>query len=338
MLYDACIYTRSDSKYFPGLIGLLNSLNRQGVFYPVYLVDTGLTSGQLTFLKDIYNNISIIRPEIRHYSLDESKKGRYNNTVFAGLEIPFPDHEIIIHLDADAIVLDSLDPIIEAAIDHGFAATGEIPPNNMKTHFWGMPQETGRALQNTTREEQQKAYDDITRNFGEMDGESITFNSGIWATRADYYRNKIRPVLDFIKKYHREIWGLEQAMLNIATYYANPLEPFREVGSRFNSRAEYSYFNQNFGTSGYRIASPRLLTDLEDAQSDSNLPVILNGVGGHIAIIHFVWKPKPWEEKSTLSEVWEFYANLTPQWHRVSTPTGSEAVPPAVTSYAWEKL
>lgn len=313
---DVCIYTRSDKNYFPGLVALLNSLSRLEIDYPVYLVDTGLTKRQREFVKNIAK-IKIIRPDVAQYRLDDSKKARYNNTVFSGLEIPFPEHEVIIHLDADAVVLDSLDPLVEAAVEHGFAATGEIPPNNMKTHFWGMPPETGRALKSVTLEEQKIAYKDITEKYGYLDDDSITFNSGIWAARRDYYQEEIRPVLDYIKKFHREIWGLEQAMLNIATYYANPVEPFREVGSRFNSRAEYSYFNQHFGSSGYRIASPRLLTDLKEAAEEKSLPVILNGVGGKIAVIHYVWKPKPWEEESNLSNVWEFYANLTPSWREV---------------------
>lgn len=337
MNLDVCIYTRSDSKYFPGLVALLNSLKRNGVSYPVYLVDTGLTQKQIEFIKELAD-IKIIRPEIANYELDKSKIARYNNTVFAGLEIPFPNHDIIIHLDADAIVLDSLDPLIEAAMEHGFAATGEIPPNNMKTHFWGMPPETGRALQSTTRAEQEIAYKKITDKYGPLEDDCITFNSGIWATRNDYYANNIRPVLDFIKGFHKEIWGLEQAMLNIAAYYSNPVEPFREVGSRFNSRSEYSYFNQNFGTSGYRIAAPRLLTDLEEAKNDSSLPIVLNGVGGRLAIIHFVWKPKPWESVSTLSNIWEFFADLTPGWRAVSSKLGEDVSLPLVYSYSWKEI
>lgn len=331
---DVCIYTRSDSNYFPGLIALLNSLNRLKIDYPIYLVDTGLSEPQRNLVKNI-SNIKTIRPDVSNYKLDDSKKSRYNNTVFAGLEIPFPGHDVIVHLDADAVVLDSLEPLIEAATEHGFAATGEIPPNNMKTHFWGMPPATGRALKNTTYEDQKKAYVSITGKYGCLDDDSITFNSGIWATRRDYYQEKIRPILDYIKNFHREIWGLEQAMLNIAAYYANPIEPFREVGSRFNSRAEYTYFNQHFSSSGYRIAPPRLLTDLDKAIKEDSLPIVLNGVGGRIAILHYVWKPKPWEKQSHLSNLWEFYANLTPEWKDLK-----DTAPQATERYSseWKEL
>lgn len=66
-----------------------------------------------------------------------------------------------------------------------------------------------------------------------FDADSITFNSGIWATRVDYFREQLGPRLARYAPLHREIWGLEQAMLNIACFYANPAEPFREVGSAF---------------------------------------------------------------------------------------------------------
>ncbi|MBT8162611.1 glycosyltransferase [Arthrobacter sp. GN70] len=335
MTADVGIYTRCDSNYFPGLIALLNSLRRAGHSYPVYLVDTGLTASQLDIIASL-GDLHVTRPQFGQYTLDSSKSTRYNTTVFAGLEITLPEHEVIVHLDADAVVLDSLEPLIQAAFEHGFAATGEIPPSNMKTHFWGMPEITGRALRDVTREEQIAAHAAITARFGPLDEETITFNSGIWATRRHYYLNRMRPVLEFIKDYHREIWGLEQAMLNIAAFYANPYEPFREVGSRFNSRAEYSYFNEHFGTSGYRIASPRLLTNLETARLDPGMKVRLNGVGGTLAVLHFVWKPKPWEEPSTLSEVWEFFADTTPGWRDAAAAKGARVT--AAATAGWESL
>ncbi|QWL33205.1 glycosyltransferase [Rathayibacter toxicus] len=337
MTSDVGIYTRCDSKYFPGLVSLINSLQRTGHHFPIYLVDTGLTEDQLKFIAKL-GDARVTRPKFDHYSLDTSKASRYNTTVFAGLEITFPDHEVIVHLDADAVVLDSLDPLIQAAVEHGFAATGEIPPSNMKTHFWGMPEVTGRALRDVERADQTSAYQAITERFGPLDEESITFNSGIWATRRNYYADRMRPVLNFIKDYHREIWGLEQAMLNIAAFYANPEEPFREVGSRFNSRAEYSYFNDHFSASGYRIASPRVLTNLAIARENPWHKVRLNGVGGSIAVLHFVWKPKPWEAPSSLWEVWEFFADMTPDWRSVASPEGASAIIPATNSEGWVSL
>ena len=68
---DVCIYTRSDSNYFPGLVALINSLNRLNIDYPIYLVDTGLSEPQKNLVKNI-SNIKTIKPDVNSYNLDES--------------------------------------------------------------------------------------------------------------------------------------------------------------------------------------------------------------------------------------------------------------------------
>lgn len=311
MTLDTVIYTRSDWRYFPGLVGLLGSLQRLGVDRPVYLVDTGLTDAQRRYVATLAD-VRVARPNIEHYRLDGSKVARYNSTVFAGLEVQFPHHDVLVHLDADAVVLGSLGPLVEAANDHGFAATGEIPPSNLGTHFWGMPAGTGRALQDVSRAEQETAFGLIGEDT-RFDGDSITFNSGIWATRVDYFTEQLGPRLARYAPLHREIWGLEQAMLNIACFYANPAEPFREVGSAFNSRADYAYFNEHYAESGYRIAPPRVIDPPSAILGDG--PFRLNGVGGQLRVLHYVWKPKPWESDDVpLAAVWRAFADRTGDW------------------------
>lgn len=115
----------------------------------------------------------------------------------------------------------------------------------------------------------------------------------------DYFTEQLGPRLAPYAPLHREIWGLEQAMLNIACFYANPAEPFREVGSAFNSRADYAYFNQHYAGSGYRIAPPRVINPPSAILSDG--PFRLNGVGGQPRVLHYVWKPKPWGPKMSSS-------------------------------------
>lgn len=316
------IYTRCDHNFFPGLVGLLNSLVIYTSGIPVYLVDTGLTQGEQTFIKEIYGNIEFLHADTTSYRLDSSKRERYNNSVFAGMEAILPEDVTLVHLDADALVIGALDDLVLAAQDHGFAATGEIPPSNMQTHFWGMPKGTGRELLDVSQSIQERVYKLLEKRYGPLNGDAITFNSGIWASRSDYYAQQIRPKLQVLKAYHREIWGLEQAMLNMAAFYSNSVEPFREVGAQFNSRAEYPYFNEGCAHIGYRIAPPRFVGQ-GDLHTCALEDIRFNGVGGLLTILHYVWRPKPWEMRvDSLKDrpaqlAWCRFADLTPEWRSV---------------------
>ena len=288
------IYTRCDHNFFPGLVGLLNSLGIYSAGVPVYLIDTGLTQAEHTFLRTNYGNIRFLYADTSGYRLDASKQARYNHSVFSGMEADLPEHVTLVHLDADALLLGPLDDLVLAAQAHGFSATSEIPPSNMHTHFWGMPKGTGRELLDVDQTSQREVYEFLAARYGTLDGDVITFNSGIWASRSDYYAEQIQPKLQILKAFHREIWGLEQAMLNMAAFYSNSIEPFREVGARFNSRAEYPYFNEGCAHIGYRIAPPRFVGQ-GDLRSCAPEQIRFNGVGGVLTVLHYVWRPKPWE-------------------------------------------
>jgi lipopolysaccharide biosynthesis glycosyltransferase len=317
---DYCVYTRCDGNFFAGLVALLNSLRVHEVDAPIYLIDSGLGDDQMSFLRE-HHEFKVFEADVSGYALDSSKTTRYTNAVFSGLEVELPHHEVIVHLDADAVLLGPVDELVHAARSHGFAAAGEIPPSNMHTHFWGMPERTGRGLRDISRGAQENAYLEISSRFGPLEFESVTFNSGIWAASGDHYRDKMLPVLEVLKGYHKEIWGLEQAFLNIAAFYAKPDHPFYDIGYAYNSRSDYPYFNEHYAASGYRIAAPRLVSEEEPAPENAGR-IRMNGVGGELRIVHFVWRPKPWEASAdpdhAANRVWAAFADITPGWRALA--------------------
>lgn len=95
-------FTISDSGYFPGFVGLLNSLRLAGHHESVTVLDQGMTSRQK----------KLIRSHGRIATTDHQALNPCHLTAYpALLDVP----EIVILIDSDALVLDRLEEVIREA-------------------------------------------------------------------------------------------------------------------------------------------------------------------------------------------------------------------------------
>lgn len=99
---DVEFFTISNRSYFPGLVGLVNSLRLGGHGEPVTVLDRGLSRRQK----------SAVERQCRIVSIDREAVNPCHLTAYPAL-LDVPD--IVILIDSDALVLDRLEEVIREA-------------------------------------------------------------------------------------------------------------------------------------------------------------------------------------------------------------------------------
>jgi lipopolysaccharide biosynthesis glycosyltransferase len=269
------IVTKSDRNFFSGLVALIESLKIYEPKTPVIVLDCGLDESQLKYC--IRNNCEIYKGNIDNFNIPEIKNC-YTKAIYGFLGFRCNRFPLIVHLDADAVVLGSLETLVAQAWEHGFAAVPDYPP---------------LTLEDQVKNDAAKQY--IQSLIPDIDFSTKAFNAGVFALRNDYYEDKMRPMIDKLIPIHEKLWGNDQAILNLSAYFVNPKESFRDVGYAFNTRPTYS-------------RSPST-EPLKVNFKDNN--VLIYGIAGRAKILHFIGKIKPWQEDYDSSiggfRVWEYF-------------------------------
>ena len=139
-------FTLSDARYFPGLVALVNSLRLQGRTDPITVLDLGLHDVQREALRAECD--LVVPPALtpRHPWLLEPQACMLREA------------ETVVYVDADIIVTDSLDRVIDAARNGRICVYADVPPTRWFAdweHVFGLGgpprRSTGRSSRVTVR-------------------------------------------------------------------------------------------------------------------------------------------------------------------------------------------
>jgi lipopolysaccharide biosynthesis glycosyltransferase len=277
MMADVGIVTKADANFFPGLVSLLGSIACHAPQYEVVVLDCGLLPHQRRRVEALGGRLQEVH--LAEFSLErESDRQKYSPAIYAFLTTRLLEHDTTVLLDADIALLGPLDRLIAAAESHGCAAVPDHPPLSLA-------QQVGSEV----------PLCEIENRIGALQPSAITFNAGVMAIRADYHEQHLAAVIRALLPYHARFWGNDQAVLNLATFRANPGEPFRDAGREFNARPRY---RRDPDVPPLRLKS-------------SESGPVLEGFGGRIHVLHFVGRPKPWEQHYPQScpsyAVWRYF-------------------------------
>lgn len=272
------IVTKSDSNFFKGIVALLESIKVHEKSTPVVVIDCGFTTDEIDYIK---RQGCIVKPaNISDFKIPEIKN-YYTPAIYAFLTLEPLNYDIMVHLDADALLLGSLDEIVEKANDHGLAAVPDHPYLYIHSQI---------------KDEEAQSY--ITKLIPDIDLEKISFNAGVFAVKSDYFHKKMKPIAKKLFPIHEKLYGNDQAILNISALHANPQEPFRNAGYHYNTRPSYT-------------RSPET-PPLKIFKKELGMAAI--GIGGEAKILHFVSRQKPWKSEYDRNcpgfKVWDYYYNL----------------------------
>lgn len=277
------IVTKSDHNFFPGLFALLNSLTAQFPELIITVLDCGLTDLQRSIC--LSYNVSIDKIDLTDFNIKRNvDQGKFTPSIYGFLKADFERYDVLVHLDADTLVLGSLDEIIMAAMEHGCAAVPDHP-----------------ALDLSFQIGEEGALEEVKKVIPNLNTDSVSFNAGVIAIRSDYYLQKMVETVENLIPIHTRLWGNDQAILNLAAFQANPENPFQDVGRRFNTRPWYR--------------RDKTIPALEVYQTPAGPGLIEKGE--EVRVLHFVGRPKPWEEgfpkTNSAYYVWNHYSktNLT---------------------------
>jgi len=192
MMTEKCVATSSDAGYFPALMALLRSLKATNPDIPVVVFDGGLTARQ-------YRKASrFARVERRKPFVELEGKGKFSyigSSTLLKFESAALEHEKVLYLDADMVVLDSLDGLFD--IPGG--RVGVVPEVN--------------AVKNMFRPRHREA---LAGNIG-IDWDARGFNAGLFAFRPAEWRDLKERALALIETFGPDVFSKtkDQQLLNV---------------------------------------------------------------------------------------------------------------------------
>lgn len=253
------IITKSDTNFFPGLKALIESLIVNAPDIKRTVIDCGLTEEERKYC--LSRGCVLQSGKVNEFTIQDCMKHYYTSSIYGFITAELPRDRIVVHLDADAVLLGNLDELVEKAMKHGFAAVSDFPP---------------LTLEDQIRNPDCLPF--IKKVIPNLDLSSIAFNAGVFATNSNYFLDKLKPTIASLIPIHDQLWSNDQALLNLAAFYANPSEPFRDVGYKFNTRPSYSRSPDT---------PPLELSYYNERPS-------VSGIGGDAQVLHYVGKDKPW--------------------------------------------
>jgi hypothetical protein len=112
---DVAYYTIANAPFFPGVVGLLNSLRLIGEEAPLYVVDCGLTRQQQETLSQ---HVTLVPSYRRLHPVLQKATGPLAHAA-----------EIMVLIDADIVVTRSLSPLFESAANGEVVAVEDYSPD-----------------------------------------------------------------------------------------------------------------------------------------------------------------------------------------------------------------
>lgn len=274
------VVTKSDAHFFAGLRALLNSLAVFVPEAPVTVLDCGMTDDQVSLCRRL--GVRLQRVNLSQYRIERAAdQGKFTPAIYALLEAELGDCAVTVHVDADAVVLGPLTELVQAAARSGLAAVPDHPALDLKRQIG-----------------EEGALREVLSLLPALRLSSVAFNAGVVALRRGYFADALRPIVQRLLPLHTRLWGNDQALLNLAAFQANPKHPFEDAGTRFNARPRYS-----------RAPEEEPLRKVDGRAGPG-----LIGFGGTVRILHFVGRPKPWEDHYPRDDpawqVWNHYYEL----------------------------
>ena len=186
------IATACDSKYFPALMALLRSLKRTNPDIPVIVFDGGLSDFQV---RKVSAFASIKRREPFVSIVGRGKFSYVSDTSLLKLEAASLDCDKVISLDADTIVMGSLEPLF--SFPEGMV--GVVPETNAVKHMFRL-----------------KDRGILERGI-KIDWEKSGFNAGVFALRPGEWPDLKERALSLVERFGADVFSKskDQQLLNV---------------------------------------------------------------------------------------------------------------------------
>lgn len=186
------IATACDANYFPALMALLGSLKRTNPSIPLMVFDGGLTSRQI---KKVSRLAALVRKRPFADIKGHGKFSYIGDSTLLKFETASLDAEKALFLDADMVVMESLEPLF--SFPEG--TVGVVPEVN--------------AVKNMFRPKHRKTLMDGLN----IDWEKTGFNAGLFALRPAEWRDLKEKALELIRSFGPEVFSKtkDQQLLNL---------------------------------------------------------------------------------------------------------------------------
>ena len=275
------VVTKSDERFFPGVVALINSLSHVEYKINLHVIDFGLTVNQIEWLKNKGCSVQKVTPKF--FPDPSTISGtHYNASIYALLYIDNIEGDVIVHLDADVIVVGGISNFINNLAEFDFVAPTDYPP---------LPFVDQIGSDNAIA---------LKKHFGDIifDNDSLVMNSinaGIWAVTVDKFHILRKIMIEIYNCFEHQGIVLpmrDQSLLNIALRIAN--FSICKLDIVYNFRAHFR-------------RSPNLAATFVD---HSVFPPKILYNEREICFIHFIGT-KPWDATfigdERLKYIWEYY-------------------------------
>lgn len=277
-----CVVTKSDKRFFKGIVALINSLNYVELKIKIYVFDFGLTRKQALWLQNKGCIVQSIVP--KYFPHPSTVYGtNYNESIYALLYADKIEGDIVVHFDADVVVVGGFLEFLMKLKEFDFIAPTDYPPLSLADQIGS--QEGINYLRDK--------YDEVP--FDELTLSTNSINAGIWAipiAKFNVLRTLMLEIFHDCERLDIVLPMRDQSILNIALH----------VGRFSVCRLDFVY---NFRAHFRR--SPELLATVVD---NSEFPPKIRYKDRDVHFIHFIGS-KPWRKlfvgDNRLKDTWSSY-------------------------------
>ena len=259
------IVTKADSAFYPGVMALIRSLHVTNPHIPVVVFDAGMSFREV---RNIHATGAVTLPLTNRYEPRAAtvQGTHYNASIFALMEFDQLPFDRIVHLDADIVVLGSLDTFDSSLRDYDFLGVCDFPELTLADNIGDRAQqELACAL------------------FGIHEQELLApaFNAGVFSISKSAY-GRMRSLMEAVYESPLLLPLRDQTILNISLV-AGGLRMAAPLPVHYNFRHRFR-----------RAANVRW--DTIEARHNLLIPRFC---GKLVKILHFIGPDKPWHQSFT---------------------------------------
>lgn len=279
------LVTKSDARFFPGLLAMLGSLNASGwqnYTRALRILDYGLSQSQLEQIRRLGKNISLNISFERPVNIDLHPRGEelgwYNESIFGLLQPSLfsqghPDDDVIA-VDADILFISKPKELFSFDSQTLFGSP-DFPPLDLRFQIYGNSVNDYEILPDYKLDE-------------------IAFNAGFLAAKRSVFQKLQKKSMKF-QKFASQIYTNDQGILNLALSDSDDIN-LQLLPQTYNWRPKFNRA-KNIDQISQKIIGGNLELN--------------SSYFGNIFICHFCGQPKPWERPDASGrKIWEYYYDI----------------------------
>lgn len=271
--------------FFEGLVVGINSLKLYNPEVQIEVLDTGLTNEQVRYLSSDVGGVKIINIQKELQTNFTNKRDWHLDfSVYGSLFVDKSSFDNIIFCDTDLLILGNIDNVFKMIEKYDIVAT---KANSINSYFNPKNQVLLKRYVTVKGQTSIESMLNVDINW-----DYVTFNSGFWGIKKDYFLPLKSKYWDLLKRFESEFIFHDQTFMNLVCCLENKC--YYDLGFCYNA---VNVGSTNIYT-GFKSFVKYIIYKIK--QSDYKIQKVNRKVsfrGNNVYVLHFTGRNKPFFPK-----------------------------------------